>query len=50
LQFGNLKILEVMTIEYIRYKVTAERRKAFIATYDDPPKNLDISEFCIAMN
>ena len=36
-----------MTIEYIRYKVTVEQREAFIATYDDASKELDISEFCI---
>lgn len=37
-----------MIVEYIRYKVTAEQRQAFINSYSDASKELNDSVFCIA--
>lgn len=37
-----------MIVEYIRYKVTPEKREAFIQSYKNASKQLDSSEFCNA--
>jgi quinol monooxygenase YgiN len=37
-----------MTIEYIRYKISSERREAFIQSYKNASEQLDASEFCNA--
>jgi quinol monooxygenase YgiN len=37
-----------MTVEYIRYKVTAENRQSFIDTYKSASEELQASPFCTA--
>jgi quinol monooxygenase YgiN len=37
-----------MTVEYIRYKVKEEQRKAFIDAYKNASIELEASEFCTA--
>lgn len=37
-----------MTVEYIRYKITSERREEFINAYENAAEEMDGSEFCLA--
>lgn len=36
-----------MTVEYIRYRIDADRRDAFVAAYREAVTALDDSEYCV---